>query len=151
MLNLSRITPVPAQFCTPGMSRTRAGGGRAVPMPVVPSGGLWHARGALGRRFACRRGDCSKGLSGATLFAASAPPPAASAAGLWGRSALNWERRQSDGAREVRIGVHVRNDNRDRPPPLVRLRALRGPGAQREPVITVMMADEDRAKRGSGG
>src|SRR4051794_35457994 len=30
-------------------------------------------------------------------------------------------RGQSGGAREVRFGVHVRNDNRERTPPLVRL------------------------------
>jgi hypothetical protein len=29
---------------------------------------------------------------------------------------------------EVRFGVHVRNDNRDGTPPLVRLKALCGPG-----------------------
>jgi hypothetical protein len=32
------------------------------------------------------------------------------------------------GAGEVRFGVHVRNDNRDRTPPLVRLKAVCGPG-----------------------
>ncbi len=47
------------------------------------------------------------------------------------------------GAAEVRFGVHVRNDNRDRTPPLVRLKALCGPGDQGEPVITVMMPEED--------
>ncbi len=35
---------------------------------------------------------------------------------------------------EVRFGVHVRNDNRERTPPLVRLKALCGPGDQGEPV-----------------
>ena len=49
---------------------------------------------------------------------------------------------QSKGA-EVRFGVHVRNDNRSGTPPLVRLKALCGPGDQAEPVITVMMTDED--------
>jgi len=44
---------------------------------------------------------------------------------------------------EIRFGVHVRNDNRDRTPPLVRLKALCGPGDQGEPVVTVMMPDED--------
>jgi hypothetical protein len=43
----------------------------------------------------------------------------------------------------VRFGVHVRNDNRERTPPPVRLKALCGPGDQGEPVITVMMLDED--------
>ena len=44
---------------------------------------------------------------------------------------------------EVRFGVHVRNDNRERTPPLVRLKALCGPGDSGEPVITVRLPDED--------
>ena len=44
---------------------------------------------------------------------------------------------------EVRFAVHVRNDNRRRTPPLVRLKAVCGPGDQGEPVLTVMMPDED--------
>ena len=44
---------------------------------------------------------------------------------------------------EVRFGVHVRNDNRERTPPLVRLKALCGPGDQAEPVVTVTLPDED--------
>jgi hypothetical protein len=52
--------------------------------------------------------------------------------------------RGSDGgAREMGFGVHVRNDNCDRTPPLVRLKAVCGPGDDREPVITVMMPDDD--------
>jgi hypothetical protein len=43
----------------------------------------------------------------------------------------------------VRFGVHVRNDNRERTPPLVRLKAVCGPGDQGEPVITVMLPGED--------
>jgi hypothetical protein len=49
----------------------------------------------------------------------------------------------SDGARELRFGVHVRNDNRGRTPPLVHLKALCGPGDEGEPVITVMLPDGD--------
>jgi hypothetical protein len=44
---------------------------------------------------------------------------------------------------EVRFAVHVRNDNRQRTPPLVRLKALCSPGDQGEPVVTVMLPDED--------
>jgi uncharacterized protein DUF6573 len=44
---------------------------------------------------------------------------------------------------EVRFAVHVRNDNREGTPPLVRLKAVCGPGDQGEPVITVMLPDED--------
>jgi hypothetical protein len=47
------------------------------------------------------------------------------------------------GGQEVRFGVHVRNDNRERTPPLVQLKALCGPGDDGEPCITVMMPDED--------
>jgi hypothetical protein len=45
--------------------------------------------------------------------------------------------------REVRFGVHVRNDNREDTPALVRLRAVCGPGDRGEPVLTVMLPDED--------
>jgi hypothetical protein len=50
--------------------------------------------------------------------------------------------RRSAGA-EVRYGVHVRTDNREGTPPLVRLKALCGPGDVGEPVITVTLPDED--------
>jgi hypothetical protein len=52
-------------------------------------------------------------------------------------------RGQGGGAAEVRFGVHVRNDNRDRTPPLVRLKVVCGPGDHGEPVVTVMMPHED--------
>jgi hypothetical protein len=51
-------------------------------------------------------------------------------------------RRGAIGA-EVRFAVHVRNDNREGLPPLVRLKAVCGPGDQAEPVITVMLPEED--------
>ena len=50
---------------------------------------------------------------------------------------------RSDGGPEVRFGVHVRDDNREGTPPLVRLKALCGPGDAGEPVITLMMPGED--------
>jgi hypothetical protein len=49
---------------------------------------------------------------------------------------------RSDGGPEVRFGVHVRNDNRDRTPPLVRLKALCGPDDDGSPCITVLLPDE---------
>src|SRR5947199_4679188 len=55
---------------------------------------------------------------------------------------LRWAIGRSDGGPEVRFGVHVRNDNRERTPPLVRLKALCGPGDDGEPCITVMLPDE---------
>jgi hypothetical protein len=51
-------------------------------------------------------------------------------------------KRGADG-REVRFGVHVRNDNRPHAPPLVRLKVLCGPGDQGEPVVTIMLPNED--------
>jgi len=56
------------------------------------------------------------------------------------RFAVRW---QSGAASEVRFGVHVRNDNRERTSPLVRLKALCGPGDQGEPVVTIMVPNED--------
>jgi hypothetical protein len=44
---------------------------------------------------------------------------------------------------EVRFGVQVRNDSRERTPPLVRLKAVCGPGDQGEPVITANGVGED--------
>jgi hypothetical protein len=50
--------------------------------------------------------------------------------------------RQTGGS-VVRFAVRVRNDDRDRIPPLVRLKAECGPGDEGEPVITVMMPGEN--------
>jgi hypothetical protein len=49
---------------------------------------------------------------------------------------------RSDGGPEVRFRVHVRNDNRERTPPLVRLKAMCGPGDAGEPVISVLLPNE---------
>ncbi len=43
----------------------------------------------------------------------------------------------------IRFGVHVRTSNGDEVPPLVLLKAVCGPGDNGEPVVTVMMPDED--------
>jgi Family of unknown function (DUF6573) len=43
----------------------------------------------------------------------------------------------------VPFALHVRNDNQEGTPPLVRLKAVCGPGDDGEPVVTVMMRDED--------
>jgi hypothetical protein len=50
---------------------------------------------------------------------------------------------RSGGGPEVRFGVHVRNDNREGTPPLVRLKALCGPGDDGSACITVMLPEED--------
>jgi hypothetical protein len=51
--------------------------------------------------------------------------------------------REKGGARVLSFALHVRNDNRERTPPLVRLKAVCGPGDDGEPVVTVMLPDED--------
>jgi hypothetical protein len=53
---------------------------------------------------------------------------------------------RGDGGPEVRFGVHVRNDNRERTPPLVRLKTVSGRGDDEGPVLTVMMPGNDQAK-----
>jgi hypothetical protein len=50
--------------------------------------------------------------------------------------------RRGDGDR-LTFGVHVRSDNRGGVPPLVRLKAVCGPGDDAAPVITIMLPDED--------
>ncbi len=51
--------------------------------------------------------------------------------------------RSRTGGTDLLFGVHVRNDNRDRTPPLRTLKLVCGPGDTAEPVITIMMRDED--------
>jgi hypothetical protein len=48
-----------------------------------------------------------------------------------------------DSRNRLAFQLHVRNDNRDRTPPLVTLHAHAGPGDNAEPVITIMLPDED--------
>jgi hypothetical protein len=50
---------------------------------------------------------------------------------------------RQNGGRVVPFALHVRDDNRERTPPLVRLKAVCGPGDRAEPVLTVMMPNED--------
>jgi hypothetical protein len=50
--------------------------------------------------------------------------------------------RQSDGAREVRFALQVRNDNREPTSPLVRLKAVCGPDDDGAPCLTVLIPDE---------
>jgi hypothetical protein len=52
-------------------------------------------------------------------------------------------RRAPSGKDAIRFALHVRNDNRERTPPLVRLKALCGPADDGEPVITVLEPAED--------
>lgn len=48
-----------------------------------------------------------------------------------------------NGGSEILYKLHVRNDNRDRTPPLVTLKAMCGPGDDMAPVITIMLPEED--------
>jgi hypothetical protein len=50
---------------------------------------------------------------------------------------------RSDGGRVVPFALHVRNDNRARTPPLVRLRAVAGPDGDGAPCLTVMVPIAD--------
>lgn len=43
----------------------------------------------------------------------------------------------------IRYRLHVRNDNQDRTPPLVTLKAICGPGDTPEPMITILLPEED--------
>ncbi|MFO0840859.1 MAG: DUF6573 family protein [Gemmataceae bacterium] len=56
---------------------------------------------------------------------------------------LRWSILRSKDGAEITFGVHVRNDNRVRTPPLVKLKASCGPSDDGSPYITVMMPDED--------
>jgi hypothetical protein len=64
---------------------------------------------------------------------------------LWGIvSMLRCAARRTSGP-QMLFGLHVRNDNRDRTPPLVNLKAVCGPRDIDDPsaAITVMLPDED--------
>ena len=50
---------------------------------------------------------------------------------------------RQEGGQLVQFALHVRNDNCEGIPPLVRLKGLCGPGDQGEPVVTVLLPDED--------
>jgi hypothetical protein len=50
---------------------------------------------------------------------------------------------RSDGGLVVPFALHVRNDNRERTPPLVRLKAMAGPEDDGAPCLTVMFPEED--------
>jgi hypothetical protein len=50
---------------------------------------------------------------------------------------------RSAGGRVRALALHVRSDNRERTPPLVRLKAVSGPDDDGAPCITVMLPDKD--------
>jgi hypothetical protein len=50
---------------------------------------------------------------------------------------------RSVGGRVVPFALHVRDDNREEEPPLVRLKAVAGPDDDGAPCITVMFPEED--------
>jgi hypothetical protein len=51
--------------------------------------------------------------------------------------------RRGDADSVILFQLHVRNDNRDRTPPLVELKAVCGPNDDGSPCITVMLPGED--------
>ena len=51
--------------------------------------------------------------------------------------------RRGDAGSVILFRLHVRNDNRDRTPPLVELKAVCGPNDDGSPCITVMLPGED--------
>lgn len=55
---------------------------------------------------------------------------------------LSLAARRSEGS-EIQFGVYVRNSNRAGTPPLVKLKAMCGPGDDAEPVITIMFPNQD--------
>jgi hypothetical protein len=56
---------------------------------------------------------------------------------------LGYAIRGDGGQCVLRFRLHVRNDNRDRMPPLVELKAVCGPDDDGSPCITVMIVAED--------
>jgi hypothetical protein len=50
---------------------------------------------------------------------------------------------RSAGGCVLAFALHVRNDNRERTPPLLRLKTVAGPDDNGEPSITVMVPEED--------
>jgi hypothetical protein len=51
--------------------------------------------------------------------------------------------RRSDGRKELSFQLHVRNDNRAAPPPLVSLKAVCSPDDDGSPCLTIMEPGED--------
>jgi hypothetical protein len=57
---------------------------------------------------------------------------------------LAWACRNSAAGQSVIwFRLHVRNDNRDRTPPLITLKAVCGPADDGSPCITIMLREED--------
>ena len=59
---------------------------------------------------------------------------------------LRWaigHRLEGTNPRELLYKLHVQNDNRDRTPPLVTLKAVVSGGDDGEPVMTIMLPEED--------
>jgi hypothetical protein len=63
---------------------------------------------------------------------------------------LRWAIARQGGGSAVFYGVHVRNDERDGTPPLVRLKAVCGPGDHGEAVLTVLLPEEGASCHGAG-
>ncbi len=56
---------------------------------------------------------------------------------------LRFAIQRSAGGDTILFKLHVRNDDRRQAPPLVTLKAVCGPGDDMEPVLTIMLPEED--------
>jgi hypothetical protein len=66
-------------------------------------------------------------------------PPRTASTSLKTRCAI----RRCGSGPEVCFALHVRQDNSDRTPPLVRLKAVCGPGDDGAPCVTVLLIEEN--------
>jgi uncharacterized protein DUF6573 len=62
---------------------------------------------------------------------------------LWDIVWMCWLAARRHNSGEMKFQLLVRNDDRPGEPPLVTLKAHCGPGDQAEPVVTIMLPDED--------
>jgi hypothetical protein len=90
---------------------------------------------------------CPTALTAAAWAKCVAVPPGVAcqdeAGRLWDVPTLFRAAARRAGGDTLLFGVHVRNDNRSRTPPLVWLKAVCGPGDDGAPVLTIMLPDED--------
>jgi hypothetical protein len=62
---------------------------------------------------------------------------------LWDILYMGWLAAKKTAGPLLFFQLHVRNDNREGLPPLVTLKAVCGAGDDGEPVVTIMLTDED--------
>jgi hypothetical protein len=62
---------------------------------------------------------------------------------IWDILWMSWVAARRNAGPEMHFQLSVRNDNREGEPPLVTLKAHCGPGDHADPVVTIMLPDED--------